>query len=122
MGYRGSLYVSHGTFPEDGFPGAIALIAPVRIVAARAHAPPPFWLIGAIYLRTRCGTVPKGIEYVQDADQQFKAGQTYGDLPAPAGGEKTFVGWFTEQSGGSEVKADTKVMYVDTQTLYAHWN
>lgn len=49
-------------------------------------------------------------------------GQTYGDLPAPASGGKTFAGWFTEQSGGSEVKADTKVMYVDSQTLYAHWD
>jgi len=49
-------------------------------------------------------------------------GQTYGDLPQPTSGGKTFAGWFTEQSGGSQVKADTKVMFVDTQTLYAHWN
>jgi len=43
-------------------------------------------------------------------------GQTYGDLPSPTSGGKTFAGWFTEQSGG------TQVMYVDSQTLYAHWN
>jgi nitrogenase iron protein NifH len=49
-------------------------------------------------------------------------GQTYGDLPAPTSAGKTFAGWFTEQSGGTQVKADTQVMFVDTQTLYAHWN
>jgi len=49
-------------------------------------------------------------------------GQTYGDLPSPTSGGKTFAGWFTEQSGGTQVKADTQVMYVDSQTLYAHWN
>ena len=122
MGYRGSPYVSHGTFSGGRIPRGDS---PHRSGTHRGRPgsrPPPFWLIGAIYLRTRCGTVPKGIEYVQDADQQFKAGQTCGDLPAPTSGGKTFAGWFTEQSGGSEVKADTKVMYVDTQTLYAHWN
>lgn len=40
-------------------------------------------------------------------------------LPTPTRGGYTFDGWFTEQSGGTAVTAET-VYNVDT-TLYAHW-
>ena len=40
-------------------------------------------------------------------------------LPTPARGGYTFDGWFTEQSGGTAVTAET-VYNADT-TLYAHW-
>jgi len=36
--------------------------------------------------------------------------------------EYTFVGWFTELTGGSQVTATTTVMQTSAHTLYAHWN
>lgn len=40
-------------------------------------------------------------------------------LPTPTRGGYTFDGWFTEQSGGTAVTAET--MYNANTTLYAHW-
>lgn len=48
-------------------------------------------------------------------------GSTYGELPTPTREGYTFVGWFTEQNGGTKVMADTKVTTADNHTLCAHW-
>lgn len=40
-------------------------------------------------------------------------------LPTPTRGGYTFNGWFTEQSGGTAVTAET--VYDKNTTLYAHW-
>ena len=40
-------------------------------------------------------------------------------LPTPTRGGYTFDGWFTEQSGGTAVTAET--VYNANTTLYAHW-
>ena len=40
-------------------------------------------------------------------------------LPTPTRGGYTFDGWFTEQSGGTMVTAET--VYDENTTLYAHW-
>lgn len=40
-------------------------------------------------------------------------------LPTPTRGGYTFDGWFTEQSGGTAVTAET--VYDKNTTLYAHW-
>ena len=40
-------------------------------------------------------------------------------LPIPTRGGHTFNGWFTEQSGGTAVTAET--VYDKNTTLYAHW-
>ena len=48
-------------------------------------------------------------------------GSTYGELPTPTREGYTFVGWFTEQNGGMQVMADTKVTTAADRTLYAHW-
>lgn len=46
----------------------------------------------------------------------------YGTLPEPTprSGER-FVGWYTEQDGGTEITADSIVEITGTQTLYAHY-
>ena len=48
-------------------------------------------------------------------------GETYGELPLPIFEYKTFVGWFTDSEGGTEVKANTIATSSEDQILYAHW-
>ncbi len=47
---------------------------------------------------------------------------SYGELPKPTMVGGTFIGWFTEREGDTEVTADTIVSITDNQTLYAHWD
>jgi len=50
------------------------------------------------------------------------AGQPYGTLPVPAGRQGyIFAGWYTEASGGTQVKSDTTVTLTADQILHAHW-
>lgn len=48
-------------------------------------------------------------------------GSTYGTLPTPTRSGYKFVGWFTEEDGGTEIKATDTVSATANQTLYAHW-
>ncbi|MBR7132055.1 MAG: InlB B-repeat-containing protein [Clostridia bacterium] len=49
-------------------------------------------------------------------------GQYYGDMPVPTKEGYSFVGWFTEKSGGEQVTAETIVTALVNQTLYARWS
>ena len=49
-------------------------------------------------------------------------GAPYGPLPATERPGFTFVGWFTEPSGGDLVTEDTVVAIASDHTLYARWN
>lgn len=46
---------------------------------------------------------------------------TYSALTTPVRAGYDFLGWFTAQTGGEQVTADTKVSITAPQTLYAHW-
>lgn len=46
---------------------------------------------------------------------------TYSALTTPERAGYDFLGWFTAQTDGDEVKADSKVSITAPQTLYAHW-
>lgn len=48
-------------------------------------------------------------------------GSTYGELPTPTRKGYTFVGWFTNPNGGTQVKADAEVTTAADRTLHAHW-
>ena len=48
-------------------------------------------------------------------------GLDYGDLPSCTRTGYTFAGWFTTNTGGDEITADTEVALTVDQTLYAHW-
>ena len=48
-------------------------------------------------------------------------GNPYGDLPVPTRAGYSFIGWFTEKSGGSKVAAADIAALSADQTLYAHW-
>ena len=64
---------------------------------------------------------------VQPGTTTVTFGSTYGELPRPSRSGFTFSGWFTEATGGTQVKADTFVsadnldITSDTHKLYAHW-
>ena len=49
-------------------------------------------------------------------------GQLYGELPVPTREHYSFLGWFTEPEGGTEVTAESTVEALVNQTLYAHWS
>ena len=49
-------------------------------------------------------------------------GSVYGELPVPQNAGHTFLGWFTAESGGESVDANTKVKMPGDHALYAHWN
>ena len=55
------------------------------------------------------------------ATKQVTYDSTYGTLPTPTKTGYTFNGWFTTQTGGSQIKTDTKVTITANQTIYAHW-
>lgn len=46
---------------------------------------------------------------------------TYSALTTPKRAGYDFLGWFTAQTGGEQVTADSKVSITAPQTLYAHW-
>ena len=48
-------------------------------------------------------------------------GANYNSLPNPTWSGYTFVGWYTEKSGGSQITPFTTVNLKGNQTLYAHW-
>ena len=60
---------------------------------------------------------------VTTASKQVTYGQAYGELPVPTDRTGyTFLGWFTEETGGTQVTKDTPYTMADNTTLYAHWS
>ena len=58
---------------------------------------------------------------VEPKTQTVTYGSTYGELPTPTRKGYTFVGWFTDANGGTQVKADAEVTTAADRTLHAHW-
>ena len=64
---------------------------------------------------------PNGGTVAPDS-QEVTNGEPYGDLPVPARDGYTFGGWFTAESGGEQITAETVADLTEPQTLYARWN
>lgn len=47
--------------------------------------------------------------------------EAYGELPTPTRKGYNFLGWFTAQTEGTQVREDERVTITADQTLYAHW-
>ena len=47
--------------------------------------------------------------------------EVYGELPTPTRQGYDFLGWFTAQTDGAQVREDDRVTITAGQTLYAHW-
>lgn len=58
---------------------------------------------------------------VAEAQKTVYYEQAYGTLPMPERDKHTFLGWFTEETGGKQVTEETVVSALVNQTLYAHW-
>lgn len=58
---------------------------------------------------------------VAETSKPVYYGQAYGELPTPTRTGYAFDGWYTQQSGGTKVTADTVVSALANQTLYAQW-
>lgn len=62
---------------------------------------------------------------VSPASKTVYYGSTYGNLPVPTRQGYGFAGWYTEQTGGTQVTASTSVPWKSisqsTFSLYAHW-
>ena len=48
--------------------------------------------------------------------------EIYSTLPTPEKFGYTFNGWFTEETGGSQITETSIVQIISNQTLYAHWS
>lgn len=57
---------------------------------------------------------------VNPTSKTVSYGSPYGDLPTPTKSGNTFLGWFTEKDGGTQVSSTT-TMGASNVTLYAHW-
>ena len=55
------------------------------------------------------------------ADIGVTYGSPYGALVEPKYSGKNFIGWFTQEEGGTKVDANTIVGTAQNHTLYAHW-
>lgn len=58
---------------------------------------------------------------VTPAKKVVTSDSPYGELPVPTRSGYAFVGWYTANTGGSKVTADTKVSNPADHTLYARW-
>ena len=58
---------------------------------------------------------------VEDASKIVTYNQTYGTLPVPTRQYFTFLGWYTEAEGGTEITENSTVNVLGEQTLYAQW-
>ena len=75
----------------------------------------------AAYLALETKTVtfnPNGGQ-VEESSRAVETGHPVGSLPIPHYTNKEFVGWFTQQTGGTEVTPTTNI--TDDITIYAHW-
>lgn len=68
-------------------------------------------------LNTKGGVLADGTDYFLRVEH----GSAYGTLPTPTRSGYTFDGWFTAETGGTVVTAQTIVMATASHTLYAHW-
>ena len=48
-------------------------------------------------------------------------GKSYGTMPMPIRDNYTFLGWYTEKTGGTKISSTTTVRILGSQTLYAQW-
>lgn len=58
-----------------------------------------------------CGTTGKQVTY----------DKTYGALPVPTRMGYDFTGWYTAETGGEQITAQTLMTKAEAHTLYAHW-
>lgn len=107
-------YTQTGWATSDG--GSKAYELSGSYTANKAVTLYPFWTA-----KTYSVTFNANGGTVSTTSKTVTYGQTYGTLPTPTRIGYKFDGWFTEASGGTQVKSSTTVSITANQTLYAHW-
>ena len=82
-----------------------------------------------IHFNTELPYVPATLTVTFDANggsvtppsKTVTEGELYGELPTPTRASYRFDGWFTSQTGGNQVTAQTTVQGTTNHTLFAHW-
>lgn len=69
-----------------------------------------------ISFQTNGGTIDSGA-----SEKMVYAQDVYGDLPKPTRSGYSFIGWYTEQSGGQIITEDMQVNATGEMKVYAHW-
>ena len=63
-----------------------------------------------------------GCEYLSQEEKEVTFDEAYGDLPTTTRTGYKFLGWFTEENDGQEIRSDTIENITEVnQMLYAHW-
>ncbi len=55
------------------------------------------------------------------SSKRVTVGETYGELPTPTRFGYKFLGWYTEETGGDLIDADTAVTASQSHAIYAQW-
>jgi len=58
---------------------------------------------------------------VDNITETYTFNTKYENLPTPTRNGYTFLGWYTEKTGGTQVTTDSIVSIANDHTLYAHW-
>lgn len=122
---------TYGTLPEpqrDGYKwdgwftaasGGTKVVSTSTVNSKVAHTLYAHWTKDVITVKVLLNANGGNVE-TDSVDVTYD--NPYGDLPQPdERSEYNFDGWFTEETGGSEVKSTTKVTLETQHTLYAHW-
>lgn len=78
-----------------------------------------------LILQTEYGSIPDTEGFIISSDRLsaqklVEYQQPYGTLPIPERTGYRFIGWFTENNGGTEIKSDSIILGTN-YTLYARW-
>ena len=71
----------------------------------------------SVTLDANGGTLPAGTQNPKSVTYDAE----YGVLPEPTRTGYTFAGWYTNQTGGTQITENTTVSNPSDHTLYAHW-
>lgn len=63
-----------------------------------------------------------GGDSVSPASKQISYMERYGSMPIPVWSGHTFTGWYSERTGGTEIKEEQSYSIAGNSTVYAHWN
>ena len=61
------------------------------------------------------------VDFTKVQTKSVTYNSTYGTLPTPTRTGYTFNGWYTAESGGTQVTTSSPVTATSNHTLYAHW-
>lgn len=121
--FAGNCPTTGGDKIYDGANGELVSIVPATASGWADALAAGTWQSRAIRSTARDVTVtfdPNGGE-VAEASRTVQSGSEIGSLPTPTRtGNWSFLGWFTEVSGGTKIS--TAAVVSDDVTYYAHWS